>query len=236
MQGLPRLAIPASLNSDLAAGIVNVTIFPTASPGELLDSYLDRPIATPSPAGLTATVTGTCVTFSGPVLVGQIVGILVDGVPYIYNVCSNDSAENIVGNLVVLICRNRLAIASGSSLSIPNAIVLIARVVMNGIVSRELRRQRREIQVNCWCPNASLRDMVAATIDMGVSLSPFISISDGTMAHVRYVFTQAYDQSQNALLYRRDLCYEFEYTEIQCTSAPVMLFGDLVRNEKQILL
>ena len=153
---------PASLNSDLAAGIVNVTIFPTASPGELLDSYLDRPIATPSPAGLTATVTGTCVTFQDLFWSARSSEFWLTAFRTIYNVCSNDSAENIVGNLVVLICRNRLAIASGSSLSIPNAIVLIARVVMNGIVSRELRRQRREIQVNCWCPNASLRDMVAA--------------------------------------------------------------------------
>ena len=57
-----------------------------------------------------------------------------------------------------------------------------------------------------------------------------ITLADETKAHIRYVSTQVYDQSQNALLYRRDLCYLCEYTMLSGTAAPVMLFGNLFRN------
>jgi hypothetical protein len=63
-----------------------------------------------------------------------------------------------------------------------------------------------------------------------MACSPFIGLADETKAHVRYISTQVYDQSQNALLYRRDLSYRFEYTTVDSTTVPVMLFGDLLNN------
>jgi hypothetical protein len=64
----------------------------------------------------------------------------------------------------------------------------------------------------------------------------FLDLVDGTKARVRYVSTQVYDQSQNALLYRRDLCFMCEYTVIESTEAPIMLFGDLVTNGRNSLV
>ena len=221
---------PSSLNSDLAAGIVNVNVFPTTTPGQVLDVYLDSSLTAATPPALMATVTGQSVTLSGVVLPGQIVGLLVDGTPYIFNVDSSDMIENVAASLATLICGDRLALSNGSTVTIPGVVMLTSRVVTNAMVERALRRQRREIQVNCWCPSVVLRDLVSTTIDVACSASPFIDISDGTKARVRYVATQVYDQSQNALLYRRDLCYDFEYSSIECATAPVMLFGDLVHN------
>ena len=39
-----------------------------------------------------------------------------------------------------------------------------------------------------------------------------------------------FDQSQDALLYRRDLLYQIEYPTIISTLQPAMLFGDLLLN------
>jgi hypothetical protein len=222
--------LTAPLNSDLAAGIVNVTVFPAAKRDEVPDAYFDRSYTTISPTSLTASVVGQSVTFSGLVASNQVVGLLVDSVPFSYLVDTSDTIDNIAANLTVLVGAVRIATVSGSTITVPGVRQMIARVVTNATVSEGLRRQRREIQVSCWCPSAALRDLVCQAIDLAFASSSFIALTDETKAHVRYVSTQVYDQSQNALLYRRDLCYLCEYTIINGTVAPVMLFGDLFRN------
>jgi hypothetical protein len=227
---------PAALNSDLAAGVVNVTVFPATVPDEVPDSYFDNLFAVVPPCRLVATVTLQTVTLSGFVATGQLVGLLIDGMPFSYNVNEGDTTEGITANLAASINGTRFATSVGSTLTIPGALILIARVVMNTSVSREVRRQRREVQANCWCPSPQLRDSVCSIVDQTISGTPFVGLSDGTKAHVRYVSTQIYDQSQNAALYRRDLHYKFEFRMISTTVAPVMLFGDLVRNATSTLL
>lgn len=222
--------LTASLNSDLNAGIVNVTVFPAAKPDEVPDPYFDRLYSTVSPTSLTACIVGAEVTFAGLAAANQVVGLLVDGVPFSYNVTANDTNDSIAANLTALISAARIATVSASTVTIPGVSTITARVVTNAAVSEGLRRQRREIQVSCWCPSATLRDTVCQTVDLALTSSSFITLADETKAHVRYVSTQVYDQSQNALLYRRDLCYLCEYTIITGTAAPVMLFGDLLRN------
>ena len=222
--------LTASLNSDLAAGIVNVTVFPSVRRDEVLDPYFDRSYATISPASLVASVAGQSVTFSGLVASNQLVGLLVDGVPFSYMANDSDTNESVAANLTVQISAARIATVSGSTVTIPGVITISARVVTNATVSKGLRRQRREIQASCWCPSAALRDSVCQVADLALASSPFIALTDETKAHVRYVSTHVYDQSQNALLYRRDLCYLCEYTIISGTIAPVMLFGDIFRN------
>jgi hypothetical protein len=222
---------PAALNLDLTAGVVNVTVFPATASGDVPDAYFDRIYTNTFSPTLGAIVTGTSVTFSGSVVTNQTVGLLVDGVPFSYSVNPGDTEESIAANLAVLIAPQRITMLAGSTLTIPGARTLVARVVMNATVSQGLRRQRREISVNCWCPSPALRDAVCATVDCSLSATSFISLADGTRSHVRYVSTQVYDQSQNAFLYRRDLCYKCEYTMISSASAPVMLFGDILTNE-----
>jgi hypothetical protein len=222
--------LTASLNSDLAAGVVNVSVFPAARRDEVPDPYLDRSYTTISPASLSASITGQSVTFSGLVASNQTAGLLVDGVPFSYPVNASDTADSIAANIAVLISATRTVALSGPTVTIPGVIALTGRVVTNGTVSEELRRQRREIQVSCWCPSAALRDAVCQAVDLALTSSPFTTLTDGTMTHIHYVSTQVYDQSQNALLYRRDLCYLCEYAIITETIAPVMLFGDLLRN------
>jgi hypothetical protein len=222
--------IPAALNSDLAANVVNVTIFPANRPDEVPDAYFDVPHASLPVVSLIATTMAQSVTFSGVIAANQVVGLLVDGMPYAYNTISGDTLDSIAANLTALIAANRIAILSGSTITIPDVTTLIARVFMNATVSRSLRRQRKEIQVAAWCPSPTLRDSVCGSIDLAFAGSSFISLVDDTTAHVQYVSTQVYDQSQNALLYRRDLCYKFEYTTIGVNISPVMLFGDLIDN------
>jgi len=71
---------------------------------------------------------------------------------------------------------------------------------------------------------------VSTTIDSFLARQNFISLDDGTEGRLTYSNTSVYDQSQNALLYRRDLVYTVEYATIVSVSQPTMLFGDLALN------
>ena len=221
---------PATLNSDLTAGNVNVSVFPATAADELLAVYLDQPRSDSIPISLSATVTAQSIAFSGSVESDQIVGILIDGIPFSYRVINGDTTESIAANLGALIQIDRIVTLSGSSLIIPDAGTVIARVVTNATVSRTIRRQRREVHVSCWCPSPALRDAVCKTVDIALARSSFIDLADRTMMQVHYATTQLYDQSQNALLYRRDLCYNCQYVTLVNTNEPVMLFGDLFNN------
>jgi hypothetical protein len=221
---------PSGLNSDLAAGIANVTVFPASASGEVPDVYFNEPSFNISPTTWIATVTAQDVAISGTAGGTQIIGLLIDGVPFSYRTSGNDTTDSIAANLSMLINVNRICVLSGSTLTLPGARSLIARVAANATVTNGVRRQRREIQIISWCPSPGLRDSLCKIVDIALATSPFIELSDTTVAHGHYVSTHVYDQSQNALLYRRDLCYRYEYTTIDSVAAPVMLFGDLVNN------
>ena len=222
---------PANLNTDLSTGIVNVTVVPATTSDEVLAPYFDRYYAGYAPVGLIATVKGNDITFSGLVASNQLLGILVDGQPYCYRINIDDTLEIIAAKLGAMVSTDRIAFVSASTLTIPGTVSLAARIVADAAVSRGLRRQSREIQVICWCPSPAVRDLVCANIDLALTNSPSIDLVDLTKAYMRYVATHIHDQSQSALLYRRDLCYKCEYTLISTVSTPVMLFGSLSDND-----
>ncbi len=55
----------------------------------------------------------------------------------------------------------------------------------------------------------------------------FVSLSDGTQGRLIYAGTVVFDQSQDALLYRRDLLYSVEYATTLLVTQPAMLFGQI---------
>ena len=185
---------PSSLNTDLSAGIVNVTIHPVEGADEMLVPYLDPPNFQLAPTGLTATVTGQTVTLSGQASSNQTIGLLIDGKPFTYGVALGDSVQSVASNLSAIVAVDRASLVAGPTLSIPGAVSLIARVMTNAMAIRGIRRQRHLIRVSCWCPSAALRDAVSATVDLALSSSSFIDLSDGTSAHLRYASTQVFDR------------------------------------------
>ena len=224
---------PAALNADLLAGNVNVTVFPaaiTAIHDEILPPYLDQMQGEPAPVTLTATVSANRVIFAGTVTPDQMIGILVDNVPYVYTTSPGDTPGIITAILAAQIRVNRPVSVAGSTLTVPGAGSLKARTGARGPSTRVLRRQRRQILAGCWCPSSALRDTVARIVDSGLARQTFITLNDSTKAHLHYVSTQVYDQSQSASLYRRDISYMCTYMTTQTLTLPAMLFGTMVKD------
>ena len=61
----------------------------------------------------------------------------------------------------------------------------------------------------------------------GFDQMDFLLLPDASQARIMYHNTAGYDQSQNALLYRRDLIYTVEYPSVTTVKATVDAFWRL---------
>jgi hypothetical protein len=141
-----------------------------------------------------------------------------------------DSPALVAANLAGFARRQAIVQLSESTITIPGAGSLIARVVADASAQQEIRRQEHIFRVTCWCPTPTSRDAAAIAIDLALAQSAFITFTDGSMGRLTYAGTTVFDQSQDALLYRRDLLYQVEYPTIVSSSQPAMLFGNLLLN------
>lgn len=217
---------PAALNADLAAGTVNITIFPDPRPARNTTRYIDPPNpAAPVSPTLTVSVSGQTATFGGTASLGQVAGLLIDNSAFVHRTQSGDTPEGVAATLAAYIRTTRIAQVSGASIVIPGAGSVIGRVVADQSAQAETRRQLQTLRLSCWCPTPALRDAAAVAIDLALSQRKFIALPDGASAHLRGAGTQVFDQSQNANLYRRDLLIEAEYATTASETLPALIFG-----------
>jgi hypothetical protein len=222
----------ATLNADLGSGAVNVTVGADNASGRTTTRYLPSWNNAPAQPGATATTSGQAIAIGGDPVTGDVVGTIIDGTPYAYRIQPGDSPDIVAANLGQLIQANRMARVRGANITVPGAASITVRVVCDGTASFESRRQEKDLRIICWCSTPPLRDTVAAAVDAAFDQIHFLLLPDATQARITYHNTVGYDQSQNALLYRRDLIYTVEYATVAIMKRPSMLFGasDLNRN------
>jgi hypothetical protein len=224
----------AALDLDLASGKVNVTVFPGNGTDRTTTRYDQQWVGKPKPPTLSVAVSGTSVTFSGAADIGQVAGILVDGVGYAYRTKDGDTPPAVAANLASLVRIRSIVRLSQGTLTIAGAGTVIARVVTDGQVQQEVRRQEQSFRITCWCPSPSTRDATAAAVDQSLSCQRFLLLPDGTSGRLDYAGNIVFDQSQNARLYRKDLTYNVEYATILVRTGPSVLFNNLVLNSATI--
>ncbi len=219
--------VGAALDRDLAAGHVNITVFPDAS-GQVAttrwpDGYEVPVVAVPT---VTVGVAGETVTIGGDVAPGQVVGLLVDNVAVVHRTVAGDTADSVVAVLAAYLREVRIVTVSGSTLVVPGAGAVLARVVADQTAVRQTRRQRQNFRVTCWCPDPLTRDAAAGVVDGVLSVRSFVGLPDGLSGRLRFVSSTVFDQTQDAALYRRDLVYSVEYATTVVQVLPSMIFGD----------
>lgn len=223
----------AALDADLAAGRINVTVFPTSEPTRITTRYSQEWLgAAPTPT-LAVAARDNAVTFSGSADLGQIAGILADEHTYAYRTQAGDTPPLVAANLASQARSNWVVQLAGSTITICGAAHVVARVAADASMCKEVRRQEQVMRITCWCPTPSSRDATAVAIDQSLAGLTFIDLPDSSSARIIYDGTAVFDQSQDALLYRRDLLYRLEYPTIISDSQPTMLFGDLALNAAQ---
>jgi hypothetical protein len=219
-----------ALNADLAAGNINVTVFPHGERGRNTTRYSQQWLGPPVQSTLTASISGVSVTFGGTAGPSQLAGILINNSSYVYRTQADDTPQTVAANLATAARADWIVNLSGATLAIPGAGRVLVRIVADTPVMQEVRRQEQEFRITCWCPTPATRDASASAIDLLLAGFQFITLTDATQGRLQYRGTFVFDQSQDALLYRRDLVYEVEYPTTIGAMQPAMLFGDLVLN------
>jgi hypothetical protein len=243
--------LPDQLDTDMAAGTVDVSIFPTRVEQNVTRYGLDYecllPIKTPT---LTLTATdssggnleleaggnlllegagklelegsGITLTVGGTVSVPQNVAAVVNGIGYSYGVQGDDTLTSIATGLAALINVNTPATSNGPAISIPTAHSVSPRIGTTANVIQEFARQRRNMMISLWCSSPDLRDNAAKLFDPILKSTIFLNLVDGTKCRLIYASSPVTDTIQKQAIYRRDLIYSCEFGTTITTPAPTV--------------
>jgi hypothetical protein len=231
--------VPGNLDADLKAGTINVSVYPldteqktTRYPREWV------PLPVPTPA-LTLTASDTTITVGGTPSSPLNAAAIVNGSAYVYPVQPGDTTTSIATGLAALIAGGSYtaepgapdytdessapysadATSSGPVITIPGAYRIAVRLGVIGTAIRETKRQKRTFQITFWCPNPTLRDLIAAPVDAALADIDFLGLPDGTAGRLLYERSRVSDRVEREGLYRRDLFYSVEYGTTDSTAA-----------------
>lgn len=216
----------SALDADLAAGYVNITVFPDTAGERNTTRYMPEWI-NPAPVTptLAANVTADIVTFSGSAGAGQVAGILADGITYVYRCQAGDAPANVAANLASQIMAHRIVQLSNATITIPGVGSLLARTVADQGIFTQIRRQDQVFRLIGWCADPALRDAAMSVLDSALAAIYFLALADGSVGRLRFRQSLTLDRQENARLYRRDLLYSVEYPTLLAQSLPALLFG-----------
>lgn len=216
-----------SLDADLAAGAINVSITAAPAPVRNVTRYPRKWISVaPVTEILSVAVTGTSAAFAGVCAAGQLAGAMVDDMLFPYAVQSNDHPATVASNIAALIRSGGWIVTyAGNTINVPAAERFAARVVAGAGALQEIKRQVQAFQVSMWCPDPASRDSLAPIIDAALCGLNFIPLADGSCGRLIFADSQAQDNAADAALYRRDLTYHVEYPTTISQMTPAMLFG-----------
>jgi hypothetical protein len=219
---------------DLAGGVANVSVFSVPNDTRNTTRWAPRPVTAPGVPTLSVAISANSATFSGVGGTGQLAGLLIANQPFVYRGNSGDTPALVAAMLAELVRGVRACWLSGTTVTVPGASSIVARVAADGTSLTEWARQTQGYRVSAWCPDPGTRDVLCNAIGSAFSSIAFLALADGTAGRIRYRSTASFDDDQDAQQYRRDLVYEVEYGTTILADAPSLLFGDLICNGASI--
>ncbi len=216
------------LANDLAGGVANISVFSMPGGAHNTTRWAPRSHDAPGQVTLQVSVTGISATFGGTAGLGQVAGLLVAQQPFVYRGQAGDTPAVVAASLAQIVRAVRACWLSGTTVTVPGAESIIARVVADGFSVTEWGRQRQGFRLSAWCPDPMTRDILCGAIGASFSAIAFLALADGTSGRIRYRSTASFDDDQDAQQYRRDLVFDVEYATTVGANAPSMLFGDLM--------
>ena len=169
------------------------------------DAWLRLAKTTPT---LTATVSGTTVTFGGTGGSGQVAAVIADTASAAWRLQATDTPHERGGG----------AGDGARQRSRGERERRDAGGAWGGAADRRgwrrtsrhcgmARRQLQAFRVTAWCADPATRDAVGSAIDSALSGIDFVGLADGTSGRLRYLASMVSDRWEDATLYRRELTY-----------------------------
>ena len=220
----PGWPVSASLDTDMAAGAVNISVFGTQMARAVTQMPAVWQTVGITATQLLATVAGLTITLSGTITTPQAVTVLQGSQAWSYAVQATDSLPSICTGLAALIPG---ATSNGSTLTLASGPAPVVRFAQPATVLQEVGRQKQIFQVSVWAPNPALRAAVASLIDPQIRVNYRLTMPDGSAAEVRFVGSADDDSLDKRVTFVRHLRYEVEFatTQTQTTTtvtAPVV--------------
>jgi len=211
--------LPKDLDADMAAGKVQVSVYPVPGMDRNTTRYpkvwQEQSVTA---ATVTLTVSNNTVTVGGTPAAGQTCLVSVNGGVYDYAVQAGDTLAGIAAGIAAAVPG---ASATGAVVTITNAAGLKAAVSTEGTAAMELRRQERVFQIIVWAPTPALRDSAAQAIDASFADLERLVMPDDFYARIIYAGTVQTDEVERQHIFRRTLNYRVEYattkTETEAT-------------------
>jgi len=199
--------IPANLEADLKAGLVNISVFPL-DPEQNVTRYSMDWVELPSPdVNLTLSVNNSTISVGGTPSCPVNTAVLVNDTPFVYPLQAMDTTTSVATALAALINPFMAASSSGPVITVPGATKLQARIGAVGTLIQELKRQKKSFRITIWCNSPLVRDVFGQLLDRALASMTFLSLCDGSAGRIRYERAHIDDTSQKSGLYRRDLVY-----------------------------
>jgi hypothetical protein len=218
----------AALDADLAAGVIDVTIYPESTAQENTTRWLDdTQTSAPRKPTLVVSVAGNVATFSGDATPGQVAALIADRLAVAHRTRKGDTPAMVAAILAAQLRTVRTALLQGTTVTVPQVHRLEGRVFADQSTREEMKRQSQRFRITCWSPDPTSRDTVAAAIDTALAASRFLELPDGSSGRLRYAASEVSDRSETAALFRRDVIYTVEYPTLLKTNLPSMVVGDL---------
>lgn len=226
--GVPCMIYPGwpnsiALDADLKLGKCHVSVFPTAQE-RITTRYSTaaQQVSINAPT-LTATVVSQTITITGTPSAPQNIAIIINRKAYCYTIQITDTLTSIATALAALIAVDIVGTTSALGVVTVGATgrIAAARVGTMGMVADEYRRQERVFQMTIWANTPANRDALTGMVDVALTQTNFLTLSDGFAARLTYKGSHVIDSLQKANLYRRDLLYAVEYatTSLQTATA-----------------
>lgn len=214
----------ASLDTDLAAGAAQISIFPPEGMERNTTRYPREEADVAAPVHtVTATVNGNTVTIGGTISSPQNIIVACGvGQSFSYAVQTNDTLALIATNLAALIAASFPGTAaSGAVITVAGKPgILQARIAGQAQVWTRQSQQEKTYWITCWCPTPAMRDVLAPAIDVALKQLDWINLADGSRGRLRYASSRVSDEAQKVQIYRRDLVYTVEYETATVSPAP----------------
>jgi hypothetical protein len=206
----------AQLTPDLAAGVVNVSIYPMnieRPVPHFMEQWILLNHIAPT---VTLAVIDRSITIGGTLptpAIAQNLAVIIGNNAFAYAVQPSDTLNTIASALATLIAAVYAgATSSGAVITLPAGTPKPSlRTGGTAMMGKEIGRQLRDFRIVIWAPTPSLRDASAKAIDPALRQTNFLTLPDGFGGRLKYVKTDIVDQQEKANLYRRDLCYSVEY-------------------------
>jgi hypothetical protein len=212
--------VPASLDSDLASGIVNISIFTDGNEKNTSRALLEWKQLTAASPLITLSVNQNAVTVGGSIQAGDFAAVKV-GTQNVFSVASSGSTSAVAAALAAAIAVKFPGTAAvGNVVTIPTSQTVLVAAGGNGTAWMELRRQMVTFQITVWCPTPASRDIIGPFIKLLFANIERLVLVDSSFAWIYFGRSIITDKNQTQQSYRRDFYYNVEFPTTQIQTFP----------------